>query len=211
MIKKLNYNFNDTKLIDLALTQSGADSVNNNERLEFIGDRVLGLTIAVLLFEMFPNESEGELARRHAVLVSTDTLAAVAVELGLDKQLRRGHMTGGRVQHILANAMEAVFGAIYLDGGFNAAQQVISEIWRNIASADLVAPKDPKTALQEFVQKKESGILPIYEYLEPVGASHSPEFTVSVTALGKTATGQGISKKAASSAAATALLKILAI
>ncbi|HNY25525.1 MAG TPA: ribonuclease III [Alphaproteobacteria bacterium] len=210
-MKKLNYNFNDTKLIDLALTQSGADSVNNNERLEFIGDRVLGLTVAVLLFEMFPNESEGELARRHAVLVSTDTLATVAVELGLDKQLRRGHMTGGRVQHILANAMEAVFGAIYLDGGFNAAQQVISEIWRNIASADLVAPKDSKTALQEFVQKKESGTLPIYEYLEPVGASHSPEFTVSVTALGKTATGQGISKKAASSAAAMALLKILAI
>lgn len=210
-MKKLNYKFKDESILNLALTQSGADSVNNNERLEFIGDRVLGLTVAVMLFEMFPNESEGELARRHAMLVSTETLANVALEYGLDKQVRRGHMTGGRLQHVMANAMEAVFGAIYIDGGFVAAQQVIGEVWREIAIADLVAPKDPKTSLQEFVQKTDSGALPVYEYLEPTGASHNPEFVVSVTALGKTATGRGVSKKSASSAAAEALLKTLAI
>lgn len=210
-MKSLKYNFKNDELLDLALTQSGADAVNNNERLEFIGDRVLGLTVAVLLFEMFPGESEGELARRHASLVSTETLATVALEFGLDKKVRRGHMTGGRMQHILANAMEAVLGAIYLDGGFEAAQKFIVDIWRDIAAAALVAPKDPKTALQEFVQREDSGSLPVYEYLEPTGASHSPVFNVSVTALGKSATGQGSSKKAASIAAAEALLKTLAI
>ncbi len=211
LMKNLKYNFKNDELLDLALTQSGADAVNNNERLEFIGDRVLGLTVAVLLFEMFPDESEGELARRHASLVSTETLATVALEFGLDKKVRRGHMTGGRMQHILANAMEAVLGAIYLDGGFESAQKFIVDIWRDIAAAALVAPKDPKTALQEFVQREDSGSLPVYEYLEPTGASHSPVFNVSVTALGKSATGQGSSKKAASIAAAEALLKTLAI
>jgi ribonuclease-3 len=210
-MKSLDYNFKDQGILDLALTQSGADAVNNNERLEFIGDRVLGLVVAVLLFEMFPNESEGELARRHASLVSTETLAGVALDFGLDKKIRRGHMTGGRLRHILANAMEAVLGAIYLDGGFGAAQGFIVGLWRDIAAADLIAPKDPKTALQEFVQKKDSGALPVYEYLEPTGASHNPMFSVSVTALGQSATGQGSSKKTASIAAAAALLKTLAI
>ncbi|MDR0741562.1 MAG: ribonuclease III [Rickettsiales bacterium] len=210
-MKKLKYKFKDNGILELALTQSGADAVNNNERLEFIGDRVLGLMVAILLFEMFPNESEGELARRHASLVSTETLACVALDFGLDKKVRRGHMTAGRLRHILANAMEAVLGAIYLDGGFAAAQEFISDVWRDLAAAAEVAPKDPKTALQEFVQKEDSGSLPMYEYLEPTGASHSPVFNVSVTALGKTAAGQGISKKEASIAAAEALLKILAI
>ncbi|MDR1337862.1 MAG: ribonuclease III [Rickettsiales bacterium] len=209
-MKKLKYDFKDKSILDLALTQSGADAVNNNERLEFIGDRVLGLTVAALLFEMFPNESEGELARRHASLVSTETLAGVAMEFGMDKKVRRGHMTGGRLRHILANAMEAVLGAVYLDGGFDAAQKLVVDIWRDIAAADKVAPKDPKTALQEFVQREDSGTLPEYEYLAPTGASHSPVFNVSVTALGKSATGQGSSKKAASIAAAEALLKKLA-
>jgi ribonuclease-3 len=209
-MKKFNYDFKDPGILDLALTQSGADAVNNNERLEFVGDRVLGLAVATLLFEMFPNESEGELARRHAALVSTETLSHVALEFGLDKKVRRGHMTGGRLKHILANAMEAVLGAIYLDGGFPAAQAFIADLWHDIAAADLVAPKDPKTALQEFVQKKDCGALPTYEYLEPVGASHNPVFNVSVTALGQSATGQGSSKKTASIAAAEALLKILA-
>lgn len=210
-MKKLDYVFKNKNILDLALTQSGADAVNNNERLEFIGDRVLGLSVAVLLFEMFPNETEGELARRHAVLVSTETLASVAMKFGLDKSVRRGHMTGGRVQHILANAMEAILGAIYIDGGFESAKKFITEIWRDIASADLIAPKDPKTALQEFVQHEDSGALPVYEYLEQSGASHNPVFSVSVTALGKTALGTGVSKKAASTAAAEALLKTLAI
>lgn len=210
-MRKLNYTFKDKGLFDLALVQSGVDSVHNNERLEFIGDRVLGLSVAGLLYEMYPNESEGELARRHAMLVSTETLGHVAREFGLDKLVRHGHMTAGRVQHVLADAMEAVFGAIYLDGGFDVAQSVIVDVWRDLAAMDVVAPKDPKTALQEFVQQADSGNLPVYEYLEPTGASHSPTFNVRVSAMGQSAMGVGASKKAASIAAADALLKILAI
>ena len=208
---RINYDFNDNSLLELALTQSGANSAQNNERLEFIGDRVLGLSVASLLYEMYPNETEGELARRHAMLVSTETLGNVARSLGLDKQIRHGHMTAGRTQHILANAMEAVLGAIYLDGGFDTACNVITEIWHDLAAMDAVAPKDPKTRLQEFVQKNAPGNLPTYEYMETVGASHNPVFKVRVSAMGRNATGHGTSKKSASIAAAEELLKILAI
>ena len=207
----LNYTFQNKELLDLALTQSGIDAKHNNERLEFIGDRVLGLSVAALLYEMYPDDNEGGLARRHATLVSTETLAKVALELGLDKKIRHGHMTGGKINHILANAMEAILGAIFLESGFDVAKKFICNIWRDLAAAEIIAPKDSKTALQEFVQKADSGALPVYEYLEPTGASHNPQFNVTVTAMGKSATGIGSSKKAASLDAADKLLKILAI
>jgi len=164
-----------------------------------------------MLYEMYPTEAEGNLARRHAFLVSTDTLARVALTIGLEKDLRHGHMTGGKTNHILANAMEAILGAIYLDSGFDTACKIITDIWHDLASAEVDAPKDAKTALQEFVQKNGHGDLPVYEYMEPTGASHNPEFTATVTALGKSATGVGASKKLASLSAAEKLLKILAI
>ena len=208
---KLNYEFKNKELLNLALTQSGVDSKHNNERLEFIGDRVLGLSVAAMLYEMYPNEAEGNLARRHAFLVSTDTLARVATSLELEKDLRHGHMTGGRTNHILANAMEAILGAIFLDSDFDTACKVVIDIWRDLASAEINAPKDAKTALQEYVQKNGHGDLPVYEYNEPTGASHNPEFTATVKALGKSATGVGASKKMASLDAAENSLKILAI
>ena len=208
---KLNYEFKNKQLLELALTQSGVNATQNNERLEFIGDRVLGLSVAGLLYDMYPDESEGELARRHAMLVSTETLGNVARQLGLDRQIKHGHMTAGRIVHIMANAMEAIFGAIYLDSGFDAAKNVIVDIWRELAAADVVAPKDPKTALQEFVQQSDNGNLPVYEFLETTGASHNPVFNVRVCAMGKSAQGQGASKKAATIDAAEKLLKILAI
>lgn len=210
-MEKLNYTFKNPQLLELALTQSGVDSAHNNERLEFIGDRVLGLTIAALLFEMYPDENEGELARRHAMLVSTETLASVADKLNLASHIRHGHMTGGRIRHIMANAMEAIFGAIFVDGGFESARDVILSHWRALAAADATAPKDAKTALQELVQKQDDGALPVYEFLEQTGASHNPVFHVRVTALGRTADATGPSKKVASINAADALLKILAI
>ncbi len=209
-MKELGYIFKDRSLLDLALTQSGVNADSNNERLEFIGDRVLGLSVADLLYNMYPNESEGELARRHAVLVSTETLASVAGRLGLDRYVRHGHMTAGRVAHILANATEALLGAVYLDSGFDVARDVVVNIWRDLAAADIVAPKDPKTALQEFVQQYDSGNLPVYEYFEATGASHNPVFRVLVTAMGQSATGTGTSKKAASVNAAQELMKKLA-
>ncbi len=208
---KLDYTFKDKKLLELALTQSGVDAKHNNERLEFVGDRVLGLSVAQMLYEMYPTEAEGELARRHATLVSTNTLAIVAKKIELESDLHHGHMTGGKINHILANAMEAILGAIFLESGFDIARDVILNIWRDLAAAEIVVPKDAKTALQEYVQKQGSGALPVYEYSEPTGASHNPEFTVTVTALGKSATGVGSSKKNASLDAAEKLLKSLAI
>ncbi|MBO7642868.1 MAG: ribonuclease III [Alphaproteobacteria bacterium] len=208
---ELKYKFKDESLLETALTQSGANAVHNNERLEFVGDRVLGLTIAELLYKTFPNETEGELARRHAMLVSTETLARVANEMDFAHRVHHGHMTAGRINHVLANAVEAVLGAIFLDGGFDAARSVIVDIWHDFVLADATAPKDPKTTLQELVQRQTNGELPVYEYLPPKGAAHKPVFNVRVTALGKTATGTGVSKKAASINAAEELLKILAI
>lgn len=210
-MKDIGYIFRNQQLLAQALTQSGVDARNNNERLEFIGDRVLGLTVAQMLYTMYPNEKEGELARRHSVLVSTETLARVAREIELDKSLHYGHMTAGRTRHILANGMEAVFGAIFIDGGFDAARDVIMHFWHDLALADATPPKDSKTKLQEYVQKKDNGALPVYEFLETTGAAHNPVFNVRVTAMGKSATGAGSSKKGAGLVAANALLKILAI
>lgn len=208
---ELKYEFKDKSLLETALTQSGANATHNNERLEFVGDRVLGLTVAEMLYEMFPHEAEGELARRHAMLVSTETLARVANEMDFAHRVHHGHMTAGRINHILANAVEAVLGAIFLDGGFEAARSVIRDIWHDLALEDTVAPKDAKTALQELVQHESNGDLPVYEYLESTGAAHNPTFNVRVTALGQSATGSGTSKKTASINAAEELLKKLAI
>lgn len=209
-MKDIGYEFKNKSLLELALTQSGVNATHNNERLEFIGDRVLGLSVADLLMNMYPTESEGELARRHAMLVSTDTLGNLATELGIDKHVRHGHMTAGRTKHMLANTIEAIFGAIYLDGGFKAARSVIIKLWQDLASRDVVAPKDAKTALQEWVQQQTNGQLPVYEFNSGIGKSHSPVFSVRVTAMGQSAVASGDSKKAASAAAATELLKMLA-
>ncbi|MCL2017940.1 MAG: ribonuclease III [Alphaproteobacteria bacterium] len=208
-MNNLNYNFKNPKLLELALTQSGADAENNNERLEFLGDRVLGLSIAMLLYEMFPNEHEGALAQRHAVLVSSGTLSEVASELGLVGKIRHGHMTAGRLKHVMADAVESILGAIFLDGGFDAARETVFKIWTPLAKKDLTPPKDAKTALQELVQQSGIGMLPEYEFLEHSGPSHSPVFNVRVSALGKQAIGNGTSKKTATAAAAAELLRIL--
>jgi ribonuclease-3 len=205
----LNYTFKDGSLLELALTQSGANATENNERLEFLGDRVLGLSVASLIYEMYPNETEGELARRHSVLVSTIMLSEIAVSMDIEKKIKHGHMTAGRKAHILADAVESVLGAIYMDGGFEAAKKVVYEIWTPVARRDVVAPKDPKTALQEFVQHNDNNNLPKYEYTEEKGPSHSPKFTVKVSAMNKTAAAIGTSKKSAATAAAVKLLEEL--
>ncbi len=205
-MKKLNYEFKDKKLLKLALTQSGADAVNNNERLEFLGDRVLGLSVATMLFEMFPFESEGELARRQSVLVSTTTLAEIATDLKL--KVRHGHMTSGRLVHVMADAMEAVLGAIYIESGFETVRKIIIDIWRPIASASVTAPKDPKSQLQELSHQYDKQ-MPRYEFFAIPGKEQT--FKATVTAVGQSASGLGPSKKSASIEAAKELLKILTI
>lgn len=209
-IMKINYEFKNQELLKQALTQSGINATHNNERLEFIGDRVLGLSVAAMLYDMYPDEAEGNLARRHAFLVSTETLALVAKNIGIESELRHGHMTGGKINHILANAMEAILGTIFIESGFEIARKIIVDIWHDLAAAEITAPKDAKTALQEYVQQHSHGELPVYTYAEPTGVSHNPEFTATVTALGKSATGIGASKKIASLNAAENLLKNLA-
>lgn len=203
------YKFKDKSLFELALTQSGVNHINNNEKLEFLGDRVLGLCIAKLLYDLFKNESEGELARRHSNLVSTETLAKIARTYGLDKLLHHGHITSGKIDHILANAFEAILGAMFIDGGFDKVFKEVIIIYKDIIKSDLVPPKDAKTCLQELVQSKNKDKLPEYKFLEQTGLTHNPIFKVSVSAFGKTAFGEGGSKKTASIEAAKNLLKIL--
>ena len=203
MKKEIGYVFSDESLFELALTQSGANADKNNERLEFLGDRVLGLSVAEMLYKMFPNEKEGELARRHAALVSTKTLAEVARKFGFDKQIRHGHMTGGRMEHISANAMESIIAAIFLDGGWSAASSFVTSEWQQLAIEQIDAPKDAKTELQEFAQHSEDGKLPVYEFLD----SKRGTFNVRVTVMGMSAMGSGTSKKSATISAAEKLLE----
>jgi len=204
-MKDLGYKFADNSLLELAMTQSGADRANNNERLEFLGDRVLGLAVADMLYETFPAEAEGSLARRVAARVSAKTLTVVAKKFKLDKEVRHGHMTGGKLDHIVANAMESVIGAIYLDGGWDNARRFVTDNWRELAMAEAEAPKDPKTALQEMAQHSANGALPEYEFLD----EKKNVFHARVRALGKSADGKGTTKKSATIAAAQNLLDLL--
>jgi ribonuclease-3 len=181
------------------------------ERLEFLGDRVLGLVVAGMLFHHFTDENEGALARRHAALVCRETLARVALTIGLDCALRvsKGEEEGGGRQNpsMLADACEAVLGAVYADGGLDAAAAAIRRHWEPLMTEAATPPKDAKTALQEWAQGRGKP-LPVYQTLGMVGPPHDPVFRVAVSVDGlPTVTGQGASKRAAEQAAATALLE----
>ncbi len=180
------------------------------ERLEFLGDRVLGLVIADMLFRAFPQESEGELARRLAVLVQRDSLARVAASVGLGPHLRlsRGEEeSGGRVNPgLLADACEAVIAALYLDGGLAAAAGFVARYWQPLIEEDTRPPQDAKTALQEWAQG--AGLaLPVYRTVRAEGPAHDPVFAVEVRVDGYEAVqATGRSKRVAERAAAAALL-----
>jgi ribonuclease-3 len=183
------------------------------ERLEFLGDRVLGLVVADLLWRRFDAEPEGPLTRRHAQLVRRETLAAVAVEIGLDRmiQLSPAEAASGaaRSPAILADVLEAVIAAIYLDGGFDAAFAFV-ERWWGPRLADMERPpRDPKTLLQEWAQG--SGLpLPEYRLLGTSGPDHALQFTMAVRVAGHDeASATASSKRAAETAAAAALLERL--
>ncbi|MBT3071081.1 ribonuclease III [Rhodomicrobium sp. Az07] len=210
----LGYQFTEKGLLAEALTHSSARSEKggrDNERLEFLGDRVLGLSIAALLFERFPKAREVELARHFNALVCRTTCAEVALKLELGPYLVMAPSearSGGRKKDvILADAVEALLGAISVDGGFAAAATVVHRHWEPfIASSEPPAP-DAKTALQEFAQSQKRG-LPDYQEVERSGADHAPSFTVEVKVRGlKPERGTGSSLKKAQQAAAEALLK----
>jgi ribonuclease-3 len=183
------------------------------ERLEFLGDRVLGLVIADLLWRRFDAEPEGPLTRRHAQLVRRETLAAIAVEIGLDGviQLSPAEAASGtaRSPAILADVLEAVIAAIYLDGGFDAAFAFVERWWGARLAEMERPPRDPKTLLQEWAQGR--GLpLPGYRLLEASGPDHALRFTIAVHVAGHDeASATASSKRAAETAAAAALLERL--
>jgi len=180
----LGQRFNDSTMLREALTHSSAKSTASNERLEFLGDRVLGLVIAEALIDRHPTESEGHLAPRLNALVSRETCAVIAERLGLGEYLvmaRAEAQSGGRRKPaLLANAMEAVIAAIYLDSGMAASRHFILTHWAHLFAAQTDAPVDPKTALQEWAQAR-GRPLPLYETVAQDGPDHAPRFTVRVT------------------------------
>ncbi|MBI1207605.1 MAG: ribonuclease III [Azospirillum sp.] len=180
------------------------------ERLEFLGDRVLGLVVAQWLIERFPDDREGSLAKRHAALVRREALGRVAERIGLGGHLRLSPgeaMSGGRTNHtILADACEAVIGALFLDGGLGAAEGFIRAAWAGQLDASGPPPQDSKTTLQEWAQGS-GRPLPVYQIVRRSGPAHEPEFEVEVKVEGlPVATATGRSRRAAEQAAAQALL-----
>jgi ribonuclease-3 len=187
----------------------------NYERLEFLGDRVLGLVVADLLWRRFADEPEGHLTRRLTQLVRREALARVAAEIGLGRHLRlspaEAAAGAARNPGILADVVEAVIAAIYLDGGLPAAFLFVERHWTPlIAEMETAPPRDPKTTLQEWAQGRGLG-LPDYRLVESRGPDHARQFTVAVAVKGQQeASGTATSKRAAETAAAAALLQQLA-
>jgi ribonuclease-3 len=181
----------------------------SNERLEFIGDRVLGLLMAEWLIERFPDEQEGKLGPRLAHLVSRPVLARIAVTLGFREALDvAAHEAKAGIRdaaNVLADSVEAVLGAVYLDGGLDPSRVMVRAAWDEIMTAQAVPPKDAKTALQEWLLGRGLA-LPVYVVEAAEGPSHSPCFTIRVEAAGRSATGQAGAKRAAESLAAASLL-----
>jgi len=204
--------FRAPELLIRATTHASLSSVQrpDNQRLEFLGDRVLGLTLAEALFAADPGASEGQLAPRFNALVRKETCADVAREVGLGEVLRLGRsemLSGGRRKEaLLADAMEAVIAAVFLDQGFEAARALVLRLWAaRIDSAGDVG-RDPKTALQEWAQARAMPP-PVYEEQARSGPDHAPVFIVSVTlARGETESAQAGTKRQVEQQAATRLL-----
>jgi ribonuclease-3 len=214
----LGHTFKRPDLLEEALTHRSAAHARgqgkgrrqaSNERLEFIGDRVLGLAMAEWLAERFPNEQEGELGRRLARLVSQPVLASVADTVGLAAALSvsPGEAKAGVAKRatVLADALEAALGALYLDGGLVPARDFVRRAWNEAMTEQAEPPKDAKTALQEWAQKRGRD-LPVYEVTGRSGPPHAPAFVVTVSVGAFEADGSGGNKRAAEQRAAEALL-----
>lgn len=215
LLKILDYEFKDEKLLKIALTHRSKGG-EHNERLEFLGDAVVNFVIAEILFHQFPKATEGELSRWRASLVNRDALADLAKEFELGRflflgpgELRSG---GSERQSILSCAMEAIIGAVYLDGGFDVAREKIiawyDPLIQSLSSA--ASHKDPKTLLQEFLQGRRVS-LPTYKVETIEGEAHQQLFTVScrVDGLEEKTLGKGTSRRRAEQDAAQAMLNLL--
>lgn len=210
--RTLGHDPKDLSLFERALTHSslGKDSY---ERLEFLGDRVVGLVIARWLYERFEKEPEGKLSRRYNVLVSRETCAEIGRELGLGEWIKLGKQAredgANRSDNVVGDVVEALIGALLLDGGLDTADAFIRRTWAPYVESQGKAPKHPKSALQELAAAR-NWTAPEYEVARTSGTHHAPRFTVQVAIrnIGE-ATAEGASKQEAETAAATALLEQL--
>ncbi|MBK1662664.1 ribonuclease III [Paracraurococcus ruber] len=209
---KLGHEFARPELLAQALTHSSATQgsrLSSNERLEFVGDRVLGLIVAEWLVERFPAEREGDLGKRLSALISAEALAGIAERLDLAAALKMPEsyrQQGFRTWvNILSDALEAVLGAIYLDGGLEAARGFVRREWSGLLEEHRKPPLPAKSRLQEWTLGRGLG-LPVYVLTSSEGPAHSPVFKVTVAAAGREAEGEGATKRAAEQAAAEAWL-----
>lgn len=211
--KKLGYEFADIGRLRQALTHSSATNkrLKSNERMEFLGDRVLALVLAEMLLENYPEEAEGEIAYRFTALAQRDALAQVAQKIGIADviMLSNGERSsgGGENPGVLADATEAVLAAIYEDGGLAPAKAFVRAHWSEMMREERRPPKDPKTTLQEWAQGHGFG-LPRYRVVGQEGPDHQPIFKSEVVVEGLApVTGMGSNKRAAEQTAAEAMLK----
>jgi ribonuclease III len=213
--ERLQHRFQDPRLLARALTHRSF-SAEHNERLEFLGDSVLNLAVAALLYQRLKDLPEGELSRVRANLVKQDTLHKLAVDLGLPGMLKLGEgeaRSGGHKRpSILADALEAVIGAVHLDAGYVAAEALVHRLFAEVEinPGMSAAAKDPKTELQELLQGRKMK-LPVYRVVGTLGAAHKQTFDVEceVTELGLVERGIGASRRAGEQAAAAAMLMVL--
>ena len=215
--ERLQHTFRDPALLAQALTHRSFSS-EHNERLEFLGDSVLNLAVAGLLYERLADQAEGDLSRVRANLVKQETLHQLALGLGLSEAIRLGEgearSGGSKRPSILADALEAVIGAVYLDEGFAPAQALVQRMFQavEITPQMQAAAKDPKTELQEWLQGRRMK-LPVYRVAGTLGAAHKQTFEVEceIPDLGQTERGIGASRRAAEQAAAAAILMALKV
>jgi len=211
--KRIAYSFQDAGLLKLALTHPSVANAKSNQRLEFLGDAILGAVVARIVYDLYPDEKEGELARRHAALVRGETLTQVARDIELGEALQIGtsetQSQGRKNASNLEDALEALIGAIYLDGGMSAAEQFITARWTEMSRKMETPPKDAKTSLQEWAQARGLPV-PLYRLAETAGPAHAPEFTIEVTVQGYgTKAAKATSKRLAEQMAATELMEAL--
>lgn len=212
----LGHHFARPDLLRLALTHrsaiAGRPDLGSNERLEFVGDRVLGLLVAEWIIERFPAEQEGALGKRLAHLVSQPVLATLAEELGLpmllDVASPEAKAGVRRRATVLADAIEASIGALYLDAGIEPARAFVRRVWEGVMHAQTKPPQDAKSALQEWALAR-GNPLPTYKLEAATGPSHAPLFVIAVTVAATTARATARTKKAAEQEAAEALLGTL--
>jgi ribonuclease III len=203
--KKINIKFKDKKILVKCLTHKSFDKLNNNEKIEFLGDRVLGLVIAKKLLEIYPDEKEGALDKKFASLVNKKTCLKIAKDISLDKYILTFNPKNRKIlieDKVVADCCEALIGAIYLDKNFTVVENFILTLWKKNIKDSIVTQVDAKTKLQEFSLKKFKK-LPIYKIISNTGPRHKPIFKVGVKLpLSKLYIGEGPSKKDAEQNAA---------